>query len=201
MRSGLDLAITYCSCMEEVKNRLSLVKSVATAQLSTGNELFNYELVSVHLRKSLELIAFASMTANKNIYEEAHAGFANHWKAKEMLNSLNRLHPAFYPQPIKLDHVMSSGAKHFERVEDGYLTQGDFATLYDLCSEILHTWNPFTKKERHIDFKLSVAEWTRKIEQLLQLHLMQFVDRQEVWIVDMAYSVDGKVHAFKASPS
>jgi hypothetical protein len=97
--------------------------------------------------------------------------------------------------------VKPSGAKHFEHVEGGYLVQDDFVTLYDLCCEVLHTWNPFTKKERHIDFKLSVAEWTQKIERLLQLHLMQFVDRQEIWVVDMAYSTDGKVHAFKASPS
>ena len=199
--NSLDVAITYCSCMEDVKSRLSIVKSVAKGQLSTGNELFNYELVSVHLRKSLELIAFASMTANKEIYQEAHSGFANHWKAKEMLTSLRRLHPGFYPQPIKLDHVKSSGAKHFERVEGGYLTQYDFVTLYDLCSEVLHTWNPFTKKERHIDFKLSVAEWTQRIERLLQLHLIQFVDRPEIWVVDMAHSTDGKVHAFKAAPS
>lgn len=197
----MDLASTYCSCMEEVKSRLSLVKSVAQGQLSAGSELFNYELVSVNFRKSLELIAFASMTANKKIYEEAYTGFANHWKAKEMLSSLARLHPGFYPQPIKLDHVKPSGAKHFDRVPDGYLTQDDFLTLYDLCSEVLHTWNPFSKKERHIDFKLSVAEWTKRIEQLLQLHLMQFVDRPEIWIVDMAYSTDGKVHAIKASPS
>lgn len=94
-----------------------------------------------------------------------------------------------------------SGVKHFEQVTDDYLTQDDFVTLYDLCSEVMHTWNPFTKKKRRIDFKLNVSEWTRKIEQLLQLHLMQFVNRPEVWIVDMAYSVDGKVHAFKASPS
>jgi hypothetical protein len=83
-----DLAETYCSCMEDVKNRLAVVRTVTQGQLSTGNELFNYELVSVQLRKSLELVAFASMTANKKIYAEAHAGFANHWKAKEMLTSV-----------------------------------------------------------------------------------------------------------------
>ena len=60
--------------------------------------------------------------------------------------------------------------------------------------------NPFTKKNRHIDFKHSVAEWVQKIESLLGLHLMQFVDRKEIWVVDM-YSGDGKAHTFRASPS
>ena len=195
------LAGTYCNCMEDMKRRLVVVNTVAKGNLSTGSEVFDYELVAVQLRKSLELVAFASMTANKKLYAEAHANFANHWKAKAMLSSLDRLHPGFYPQPIILDHVKESGVKHFEHVKDGYLTQEDFVTLYDLCSEVLHTWNPFTNKERYIDFKRSVAEWVQRIERLLRLHLMRFVDREEIWVVEMETSTDGKVHAFTATPS
>jgi hypothetical protein len=187
--------------MEDMKRRLAVVNTVAKGNLSTGSEVFDYEFVAVQLRKSLELVAFASMTANKKLYAEAHASFANHWKAKAMLSSLDRLHPGFYPQPIILDHVKESGVKHFEHVKDGYLTKEDFVTLYDLCSEVLHTWNPFTNKERYIDFKRSVAEWVQRIERLLRLHLMRFVDREEIWVVEMETSTDGKVHAFTATPS
>ena len=196
-----DLSGTYCACMEGVKSRLAVVSAVTEAQLSTGSELFDYEFVSLQLRKSLELVAFASMTANRKIYAEAHANFASHWRAKALLNSLGKIHPDFYPQPIELDHVKEFGAKHFKTVEGGYLTREDFVTLYDLCSEALHTWNPFTDKERHIDFKRSVAEWVQKMERLLRLHLMRFVDREEIWVVHMAYPEDGKVHAFTAAPS
>ena len=194
-----DLASTYCSCMENVKSRLDVVRSVFEGLLSTGQELFDYEVVSVQLRKSLELIAFASMTANKELYAKEHANFSRHWRVKTMLDSLRKIHPGFYPQPIKLDHVKDNGAKHFEHVKNGYLTQEDFVTLYDLCSECIHTWNPFTEKERHIDFKHSVAKWVSRIECLLKLHLIQFVDREEIWIVEMANTKDGRVHAFKAS--
>ena len=194
------LAETYCNCMEDVKRRLTVVNTVTKGKLSTGSELFDYEFVSVQIRKSLELVAFASMTANKKLYAEAHANFANHWKAKVMLSNLHRLHPGFYPQPIILDHVNEFGVKHFEHVKDVYLTQENFVTLYELCSEVLHTWNPFTNKERHIDFKRSVAEWVQRIERLLRLHLMRFVDREEIWVVDMATSMDGKVHTFMATP-
>jgi hypothetical protein len=197
------LAETYCNCMEDVKRRLAVVNTVTKGKLSTGSELFDYEFVSVQIRKSLELIAFASMTANKKLYAEAHANFANHWKAKEMLKNLNHLHFGFYPQPIILDNLKELGGKHFkhfENVKDGYLTQEDFVTLYELCSEVLHTWNPFANKVRHIDFKRSVAEWVQRIERLLKLHRMRFVDREEIWVVDMATSTDGKVHAFVATP-
>jgi hypothetical protein len=194
-----DLTVIYSNYMEDVKSRLAVVKTVSGAQISMGSELFDYEFVSVQLRKSLELVAFASMAANKKLYAEAHANFAKHWRAKKTLSSLELLHSDFYPQPIRLDHVKESGAKHFEHIRNGYLTKEDFVTLYDQCSEVLHTRNPFTKKNRHIDFKHSVVEWVQKIESLLRLHLMRFVDREEVWVVEM-YSGDGKVHTFRASP-
>lgn len=195
-----DLAGTYCSCMEDVKRRLAVVNTMAKRSLTIGSEDFDYEFVALQLRKSLELIAFASMTANKKLYAKAHANFANHWKAKTMLSSLDRIHLGFYPQPIFLDHVKESGAKHFDHVKDGYLTKDDFVTLYDLCSEVLHTWNPFTSKKRYIDFKRSVSEWSQRITRLLKLHLMRFVDRDEVWVVEMESDPDKKVRAFISAP-
>ena len=194
-----NLAVTYCSWMEDVKNRIAVIRHVVEGQLSCGKELFDYEFVSVQLRKSLELVAFSSMTASKELYSKQYAKFANHWRVKKILESLRKLHPHFYPQPIKLDHVKDDGTKHFEQISDGYLTQEDFVTLYDLCSECMHTWNPFTKKERHINFKISVSEWVSRLELLLKLHLMQFVDRDEIWVVEMENVNDGRVHAFKAS--
>jgi len=187
--------------MEDVKSRIEVVNTVATRNLTSGSEIFDYEFIAVQLRKSLELVAFASMTANKKLYAEAHANFANHWRAKKMLNSLDLIHPGFYPQPVYLDHVKESGAKHFDFLKDGFLTKEDFVTLYDLCSEVLHTWNPFTNKERHIDFKRSVSDWAQRIERLLRLHLMRFVDRDEIWMVEMETSPDKKVRAFIASPT
>lgn len=194
-----NIAATYCICMEDIKSRIAIVRPVFEGRLSTGKELFDYEFVSVQLRKSLELIAFASMTANKDLYANQYAKFAKHWRVKTMLDSLRKLHPSFYPQPIELDHVKDNGSKHFEHVKAGYLTQEDFVTLYDLCSGCIHTWNPFTKKERHIDFVHPISEWVSRIEGLLKLHLMQFVDRDEIWVVEMENANDGRVHAFKAS--
>ena len=38
---------------------------------------------------------------------------------------------------------MAPGRKHFDRVEDGYLTKEDFVLLYDGCAEVLHCRNPY----------------------------------------------------------
>ena len=86
--------------MEEVRDRINLVRSVGEHNITTGREVFDVELVFVQLRKVLELIAFASLTANKDKYCAAHANFATHWRAKSMLEELEKINPDFYPMPI-----------------------------------------------------------------------------------------------------
>jgi hypothetical protein len=196
-----DPVQAYLVCMEDLKRRLAIVRSIASGEFSVGDDFDNYELLSVHLRKSLECLAFASMSANKDAYSQARAAFARDWRAKDILDRLDRIHPDFYPKPVVLDYTDDNGFLHFDFVEHGHLTRDDFATLYDLCSQLMHAWNPFTERERHVDFGISVEAWTAKIERLLSMHLLRFVDRDEIWVVVMHDPSDGKVHVSRASPS
>ena len=180
--------------MEDLKRRLSLVKAVSAGQISLGPEDFNYELVSGQLRKILELIAFASLTANKERYSEVHKDFRSHWNAKRLLKNLRKINPGFYPRPIRLIHQCGR-AKHFAPVEAGFLTEAEFVTLYDKCGAVLHVWNPFKPGERAIHFGYSVKEWAERIQALLELHSVQLVSRPEIWIVRMSHPQNGKVHA------
>jgi hypothetical protein len=59
-----ELAKLYCSSLDEVRMRLSLIRSVYNGSLSAGSEIVNYEIASVNLRKCLELIGFGSLIAN-----------------------------------------------------------------------------------------------------------------------------------------
>ncbi len=191
----------YCGLMEDVKNRVALVRRFTSGEVHLGSEQFAYECVSVQLRKVLELIAFASLCANKEKYAEAHSGFAKHWKAKLLLEAIERLHPGFYPRPMQPPVVRPDGTKHLDQVAEGFLTQPEFVVLYDKCSEVIHTRNPFSTSEPRIDFVYSVDRWLDKIMKLLQLHLMVLAGRPEVWLVSMHEPSDGHVHAYIASPN
>jgi hypothetical protein len=59
-----ELAKLYCSSLDEVRIRLSLIRSVYNGSLRAGSEIVNYEIASVNLRKCLELIGFGSLIAN-----------------------------------------------------------------------------------------------------------------------------------------
>jgi hypothetical protein len=73
----------YCNCMEEVRQRVTLVHSILTRSVSTGYPAFDLETTFLQLRKILEVIAFASLTANKDVYSAAYATFATHWNAAD----------------------------------------------------------------------------------------------------------------------
>jgi len=200
MAQDVTLPRKYCTQMEEVKKRIDIVSQIDNGKRFTNDELFDYEIVSIHFRKILELIAFSTMIANIEIYKSTHKNFSNHWKAKTMLDSLEKLHPDFYPKPIKLES-QNGRKKHFDVIKSGYLTKEDFIFLYDRCSDVLHAWNPFTEKERHVDFKYTVADWISRIQNLLKLHLIRFIDRDEIWMVTMHNPETGKVHAYTVNPN
>lgn len=196
----LNQAQLYCDCMEELKTRVAYVRSVLGGEHQFPSELFAYESVSLHLRKILELIAFASLTANREQYANAHSRFRSHWNAKRLLDNLGELHPSFYPQPIRHAGTNDAGQHNFEPLHDGFLTQDEFVTLYDKCSSVLHTWNPYRDGPRVVDFGYAPMEWVERIQLLLGLHKMTLSGSDSIWIVQMNHPDDGKVHALTADP-
>ena len=149
----------YCQNMEEIKKRISVICSFLDSGHSFGHENFDYEVVCLHLRKILELIAFSSLTANKEEYSKVHKDFTEKWNAKKLINSIERINPGFYPKPVKLSGTSGKGIKHLENIETGFLDKEDWLKLYDLCSKVLHVWNPYSEKEKNLNFEKSVTEW------------------------------------------
>src|ERR1035437_3686805 len=77
------------------------------------DEVFDIELIFVQFRKVLELIAFSSLTANKDKYSVAYANFGVHWKAKSMLQAVGKLNPNFYPVPLGPPELLPNRTKLF----------------------------------------------------------------------------------------
>lgn len=60
-------------------------------QIDTGHQDLNVEPLSLHFRKALEEIAFASLLANREKYSAAGAGFATEWNAGRMLGFVEKV--------------------------------------------------------------------------------------------------------------
>jgi hypothetical protein len=188
----------YLKCMDKIRQRLRVVSAISAGTLTTGEDVLNTELMCVQFRKVLELIAFASLTANRDKYAEAHAKYGLHWRAKDMLKALEKVNPDYYPVPLDEPVVQPDGTKHFPRPADGFLTRDEFAVLYDAASDALHMRNPFSTKAPAIPTAYSIKDWVFRIQRLLRLHLMHLVDGDK-WVVQIPSS--GAIHLFPATPA
>lgn len=176
----------YAECMTELRDRLHAVMWLAYGeQVLKGTNGFASEAQMLQLRMCLELIAFASLTANQEKYAAAYASFRSHWKAAKMLAVLATVNPHFYPTAVELiDHgPQASGRERaqYNVLKDGYLTRDDFVFLYDACSAALHSRNPFSARTA-VEIKYDFPVWVERIRTLLRIHIMQFVDDRR-WLV------------------
>lgn len=190
--------IMYCNLMEEIKVRIALIRSIIQGQ-SLGREDFDGEMVSLQLRKCLEIVAFSSLVVNEQIYSQTYSDFSTHWRAKKIVGKIEKLNPDFFPKPIFLANQNEQGVKHFDYIKEGFLTLDDLITLYDKTSSVIHSWNPYRTEPRFVDFGRSVEEWVTRLQLLLDLHIMRGVGLNEFWVVQMVAD-DHKAHVFSTMP-
>jgi len=193
----------YCRCMEDLLPRIQLLRSIFSRAVTTGRDLLDAEIVFLQFRKMLEQIAFASLVANKEAYSAARKTFADEWRAKKMLEYLERINPEFYPVPLRIGSVsnLSSGRTKFamELLSEGFLTKDEFVELYDYCGDVLHARNPYSSAGNIINVRLPAQEWLSRIEKLLGLHQARLLSGA-CWVVAVP-DKDGKVHTYTGDPT
>ena len=182
--------------MEEIKRRTEVVDGFLDGRCQAMYVQTTAESVCLQLRKILELIALASLAANKEEYESHRKRFHADWNAHKILAGLQKANPAFYPKPTtQLKDEATGTVVETVEVKSGYLTKSEFKSVYTKCGAILHARNPFSGKEQDIkSFLAQVPRWMQKIRTLLNHHQIQLVDQhRQLWVVMRAES-DDRVH-------
>lgn len=180
-----SLVYLYLDQMEEVKKRLNLAEGILVEAQRQDPSLSHFELMGLHIRKILELIAFASLAAHKEKYAEVYQEFQEHWNAKRLLSNLHKINADFYPKPIELVRDDPTDLI-FVEVTEGYLTQDEFIELYGYASEAIHVQNPF--RPARFESRYSFSGWLDRIVGLLRLHQIRLVETSRSWIVQLASS-------------
>ncbi len=187
----------YCDCMARIRDRINVVQTILSGGIKISPEDQTAELILVQFRRTLEEIAFATLSANKEKYSEVHSNFAKHWRAKDMLAVLDTINPNFYPVALPAPVETSPGHKFFgEPLADGFLTREDFVFLYQRSSEGLHTRNPYNAGDPTIKIKYSVPEWVTRFQKLLSWHNTELLNGDR-WVVNIP--CEGPVGAWVAS--
>lgn len=188
----------YCNLLEEVKLR---IKSVQTANLNRESSgviqpFFREEYIFIQIRKILELIAFGSMASNVELYKDAYKTHSRHWKAKDILEKLEKINKDFYPLPLMLPN--SDSPCELENVREGFLSRDDFIELYDISSGVIHSSNPFSQDKREAPSAISIDEWMHRITSLLWFHQIKLAKDDRAWLVYLIHPGTQKVKALAA---
>lgn len=190
----------YAEYMTELRERIRRIDKIISGHSPMKNEAWDTEVVCLLLRKSLEHMAFASLIAQRDAYTSAYSDFATHWSAKRLLTKLEQVHPDFYPRPVAFPTVYPGAVQHLLDVQEGFLTKEDFVTLYDVCSNVVHTRNPFHPGPWVIETHRPLSEWINRLKRLLDVHYIRLAGAPGVWVVQMVQPVDGKVHVYSCEP-
>lgn len=185
----------YIWCMTEIKHRIEVIENFINETNSTGQLPTDIEFIALQYRKILELIALASICANKQLYSEKRNNFFADWHGKRILDDLEKVNPNFYPVPTKQILDDKTGRViAVEKIQESYLTKELYIELYDKCGNLLHSFNPYSEYPDFESLKDELPIWKDRIVRLLNHHQIQLVNsNKQLWVL-MQSEDDGKVH-------
>jgi len=187
----------YCGLMAEIEKRIAVINAFATGAVHAVYAASDIESACLHLRKSLEIVAMASLVANKAEFSRMYANSAMYWRADLLLRDLERVNPGFYPHPIL--EIPSTDPKFVRKwvdKETGYLTKADFVKVYKKCAAVMHARNPYGRQFDYGYYQENIPVWRDQLIGLLNSHLIRLVDDTNLYIVHMQEDQDDKVHAY-----
>lgn len=189
----------YVSVMEEIKRRTSVIHSFLAG---TSNALFratNVESIYLQIRMILELIALASLAANKSIFEENQKKFHKHFKPGIILSDIEKINPNYYPEPIREVPSKKKGiVNELFKIKDGFLTKENLITIHGQTGNILHAKNPYDKQLEYQEYESQIPVIMGKIKSLLNSHQIRLLgDHNFFYLIHMKEDRDDKVHFYK----
>ena len=170
----------YTRAMEQIKRRVDTINACSDGRARLAGPP-RVESAALQLRMVLELIALASLAANKELFQQQSLRFEKHWHPADIIKDLEKLNPKFYPIPFRSSEPDSAGIRNHGPISESYLTKEELVEVHGRCGNLLHARNPFGKLIDYDSFLADIITWTNKVITLLNTH--------EIWLVG-----DGHFH-------
>ena len=179
----------YARRMQEIVRRTAAIDQIK--RVGTGVPwIVITEVVYLQLRHTLELLATALLTVNKQAIAKLADPGMRSWHALDILRAIAEINDEFYPVPTKDGARDEFGAIEIIEKKGDFLTQEKFITLYDVCGQILHTRNPFARKptlsvrtKQDCERQLKAGQrWQSRIARLLTHHRFKVAGDDTLYI-------------------
>lgn len=203
----------YCILLEEIKLRINSVMEIIDERKNKEQNLNMEEMIQFHMkteficlqiRKILEFIIFGTMVANQEVYKKTYSDFKNHWNVKKIMRKIEIINKNYYPIAMsfgdsKLNDDGINYTHELNVLNTEFLTKEEFIKLYDKCSEIIHSPNPF-QNNHLINFEKTLEDWMYKIVSLIYIHQIKLVNSKHTWLITLNYSPNGKINVQLLDP-
>ena len=203
----------YCILLEEIKLRINSVMEIIDERKNKEQNLNMEEMIQFHMkteficlqiRKILELIIFGTMVANQEVYKKTYSDFKNHWNVKKIMRKIEIINKNYYPIAMsfgdsKLNDDGINYTHELNVLNTEFLTKEEFIKLYDKCSEIIHSPNPF-QNNHLINFEKTLEDWMYKIVSLIYIHQIKLVNSKHTWLITLTYPPNGKINVQLLDP-
>jgi hypothetical protein len=168
----------YANLMDEVKVRIDCIDRAVHGQTGFPGPLVR-EFCYLQLRLLCELIALSCLVAHGDISATYAKRLGKEWSADKILDTLTKLLPRFYPQPMRQTAQIIDGKNGWgvTAIDPTPLPKSDLLELYGKTHKYLHRGNVSkllnsdTPIETYTDFP-EIISWAQKINDLLSLHVI-----------------------------
>jgi hypothetical protein len=177
----------YAALMAEARWRIEIIRSTL-ANPSGYPVAMVRESCYLQFRFLCEGIALGCLAVHGDIKPTQE--IKNAYQADKIIKALNRLKPAFYPQPM--DAKFEAGGWHLiGKPEFNHLTKDDLIKLWREAGEMLHRgrfsevvaqMKPFTLDSSYF---VKATEWMEKIVSLLTQHWITLEENKKGMLVNI----------------
>ena len=187
----------YIAVMEEIKHRTKVVLALHDQRISVMYRATHVESMVLQVRMITELVALASLAANKSIFEQNRTKFEDYWHPKKILRDIEKLNPNFYPRPIVEVPLRNSRAKNeLVSMKTGFMKREALIQVHRECGKRLHAQNPFGEAVEYDYYERMVPEWMEGIKNLLNCHQIKLLNGNRFYLVHMQEERDNHVHMY-----
>ena len=185
----------YTLCMEEIKRRTNILDEALTIFRQNGTvSVPNCELSCLQLRKIYELLAFSSLSANREKYARLRSSFEKDWDINRITKIIENLNPNFLPIAITEIEAEKDGVR-YEIIDDPSqkFTRGELVKRHGQLSQMLHAFNPYRKVPDYAHWLMKASEWRDDLVATLNVHRVDIERERIFYRVAMDTLPDGDV--------
>lgn len=195
----------YLNQMSEVRDRINATEFFINSYLQTKNHI-EFDSAVLQFRKALEATAYASISPSKESYRafrqkgKNSQDFTKDFNATKIFQYLGQINKDFYPTPLIPAVQKIDGSWHFDRKENGFLTQSKFVKIYDRLGKFLHADNPWDNNKQRQNIAKDIQKSIPEIRELLLLHVtfIRAKNHSEAWVVEVPLN-DNKPKIIRAT--